>query len=50
MVNDSMGIEGGTKLPVWFHEGLAVYGSDQGEQMTRAYVRRRPKDNPAEFF
>ncbi len=38
MLNDSLGAEASTKLPLWFHEGLAVYGADQGEQMLKSYV------------
>jgi len=40
IMNDSLGAEASTKLPLWFHEGLAVWGADQGEQMLRSYVYR----------
>jgi hypothetical protein len=39
MLNDSLGDRSG-ELPVWFHEGLAVYGANQGEQMVETYVSR----------
>jgi hypothetical protein len=38
MLNDAVGLEGVRNLPVWFHEGLAVYGAEQGEQMLKSYV------------
>lgn len=38
MINDAVGLEGVQNLPLWFHEGLAVYGSEQGEQMLKSYV------------
>ena len=41
MLNDSMGVNS-MKLPVWFHEGLAVYGANQGEQVMQSYVERFP--------
>lgn len=40
MMNDAIGAQAALKLPVWFHEGLAVYGSDQGEQMVADYHQR----------
>jgi hypothetical protein len=45
MINDAVGAEAAQSLPTWLHEGLAVYGADQGEQMMRAYVQR--VDNPS---
>ncbi len=38
MLNDAMGAEASTVLPLWFHEGLAVYAANQGEQMLKSYV------------
>jgi hypothetical protein len=38
-----MGVQAGSLLPLWLHEGLAVYGADQGEEMVRYYVGRRQK-------
>lgn len=38
MLNDALGGEAALKLPVWLHEGLAVYGADQGERMLKNYV------------
>lgn len=44
MLNDSMGVAS-TKVPVWFHEGLAVYGAMQGEQVMESYVRENENAN-----
>ncbi len=49
MLNDSMGGESNS-LPTWFHEGLAVYGAGQGDQMTAAYVARYPTVNASYFI
>jgi hypothetical protein len=38
MMNDSLGAEASIKLPLWFHEGLAVWGAEQGEPMLKSYV------------
>ena len=38
MINDAVGAEAAIRLPVWLHEGLAVFGADQGEQMAKSYV------------
>jgi hypothetical protein len=38
MINDAMGGNASSVLPLWFHEGLAVFGADQGEQMIKSYV------------
>jgi hypothetical protein len=38
MVNDAIGAQAALVLPIWLHEGLAVYGANQGEQMVRSYV------------
>jgi hypothetical protein len=38
MVSDALGADASNLLPIWFHEGIAVYGSNQGEQMLSAYV------------
>jgi hypothetical protein len=40
MVNDGIGGEGAMKLPTWFHEGLAVFGSNQGESVTKTYAHQ----------
>ncbi|OVE77814.1 hypothetical protein BVX98_01960 [bacterium F11] len=40
MMNDAVGGEAARLLPVWLHEGLAVYGSGEGEGMLRSYVHR----------
>ncbi|MCG3203572.1 MAG: hypothetical protein KCHDKBKB_00242 [Elusimicrobia bacterium] len=37
MLNDSLGVAS-VQLPVWFHEGLAVYGANQGENLKLATV------------
>lgn len=42
MLNDALGAEAAGVVPVWFHEGLAVYGADQGEQMLRSYIEMHP--------
>lgn len=49
MVHDAMGGDQSFDIPVWLHEGLAVYGADQGEQMARAYLAQMP-DKPDEDF
>lgn len=49
MLNDSLGLDS-TKLPVWFHEGLAVYGADQGEQMMDVYVSEYPEASESYFI
>ncbi|MFN0116905.1 MAG: hypothetical protein ACKVQC_01260 [Elusimicrobiota bacterium] len=33
MLNDAVGAQASSLLPLWFHEGLAVYGGNQGEEM-----------------
>jgi len=38
MMNDAMGAQAAVLLPVWLHEGLAVYGADQGDTMVRSYA------------
>lgn len=38
MLNDELGGTAATVIPVWFHEGLAVYAADQGEKMLKSYV------------
>ncbi len=38
MLNDALAGTASTVMPVWFHEGLAVYAAGQGEQMLRSYV------------
>jgi hypothetical protein len=38
MLNDQLGAEAAMVFPVWLHEGLAVYGSNQGESMVLSYV------------
>jgi len=40
MLNDAFASESIVILPRWLHEGLAVFGADQGEQMVRVYVHR----------
>ncbi len=40
MLNDAIGGQAATTLPVWFHEGLAVFGADQGDGMVKAYANR----------
>ena len=45
MLNDAIGAESAVILPVWLHEGLAVYGADQGEQMVRSYAAQFPDDH-----
>ncbi|MCB4756152.1 MAG: hypothetical protein LHV69_03815 [Elusimicrobia bacterium] len=40
MLNDALGAEAALLLPVWLHEGLAVYGAGQGEKMLKNYVYR----------
>ncbi len=49
MLNDSLGAYS-MALPVWFHEGLAVYGADQGEAMVKFYVSKNPDANPSHFL
>src|SRR5205823_2966292 len=49
MMNDAIGGEAALVLPVWLHEGLAVYGSEQGEQMLDSYLKAFP-DRSAEQF
>lgn len=49
MLNDSLGGQS-TDLPVWFHEGLAVYGANQGEKMVAAYVARFPHASSSYFI
>lgn len=48
MLNDSLGVDS-MKLPVWFHEGLAVYGANQGEQLKDSYVGQIPHSNISTF-
>jgi hypothetical protein len=38
MLNDALGGAAAHVIPVWFHEGLAVYTAGQGEQMLKSYV------------
>lgn len=38
MLNDALGGQAALKIPIWLHEGLAVYGADQGEKMLKNYV------------
>lgn len=38
MINDAIGGQAAMVLPRWFHEGLAVYGAEQGDQMLKSYV------------
>lgn len=38
MIIDAVEIEHSRELPLWLHEGLAVFGADQGETMVRSYV------------
>src|SRR5689334_4921298 len=40
MVNDEIGGEAAKDLPIWFHEGLAVFGADQGETMVKTYAHQ----------
>jgi len=49
MLNDAVGPDGVPNIPIWFHEGLAVYGAEQGDQMVRSYVAQYAQQ-PAEFF
>ena len=42
MLNDALGTDA-REIPVWLHEGLAVYGADQGDQMVASYVHRFKK-------
>lgn len=44
MVNDALGPEGMHSLPVWFHEGLAVYGAGNGDAVVDTYVMRYAND------
>jgi hypothetical protein len=39
MLNDALSDEASANVPVWLHEGMAVYGADQGETMLAAYVQ-----------
>lgn len=38
VLNDSLGGMAARVIPVWFHEGLAVYAAEQGEKMFKSYV------------
>jgi hypothetical protein len=38
MLNDAFGEEAALKLPIWLHEGVAVFAADQGEKVVKAYV------------
>jgi hypothetical protein len=40
MLNDAIGAEATMILPVWLHEGLAVYAADQGETMVKSYAHK----------
>lgn len=48
MLNDGLA-EKAEQVPVWFHEGLAVYASNQGESLMQSYVFRYPDQN-VDFF
>jgi hypothetical protein len=37
MLNDALGPDA-VNLPIWVHEGMAVYAANQGEQMINAYL------------
>lgn len=39
MLNDALSEEAASTIPVWLHEGMAVYGADQGEDMLASYVQ-----------
>jgi hypothetical protein len=45
MLTDEIGPDASYSLPVWFHEGIAVYGADQGDNMIRAYLAQNPYAN-----
>jgi hypothetical protein len=49
MLNDAIGGDAATEIPLWFHEGLAVYGAEQGEQMLTSYVVQN-KTETTTFF
>ncbi len=49
MLNDALK-EKSVELPVWFHEGLAVYGADQGEQLIRSILSENPNANESSFL
>jgi hypothetical protein len=49
MINDALK-EKSLDLPTWFHEGLAVYGADQGEQLMRSTLSQYPNANEASFL
>jgi hypothetical protein len=38
MLNDAVGTQATQVLPVWLHEGLAVFAADQGESVVKSYV------------
>lgn len=40
MVNDAIGGDAALLLPVWFQEGLAVFGANQGEQLVETYGKQ----------
>ncbi len=50
MLNDAIGAEAAVVLPVWFHEGLAIYGAEQGEQMLNAYLKTHADLSVEEFI
>jgi hypothetical protein len=39
MLNDALGLNA-TNIPIWLHEGLAVYAAGQGEQMINSYLSK----------
>jgi len=39
MMNDVLGGQAAAVFPRWLHEGLAVYGADEGEKLVKAYVQ-----------
>ena len=49
MLNDALN-DKSAALPVWFHEGLAVYGADQGEQLMRSMLAQDPNADEASFL
>jgi hypothetical protein len=49
MLNDALK-ERSLDLPVWFHEGLAVYGANQGDQLIRAILAQYPNANESSFL
>ncbi len=40
MVNDSLGGPAALVLPIWFHEGIAVFAANQGDQMVEVYANQ----------